>query len=1380
MFFAFLCVFSVSEYLKDRTVGVSLDGSWPDTPLLSEAAAFVADANSEAYWTFINGLRKEKKYPETEEEINDYALNFLSEELRSLLKLSLYTRAYSPRIEMFRQIIKNSTDDINKPVAVYADKLYFSMENLKKAIDEGKKSRPLVYAYEPRNGKLRDTVIFYSPLNDSSLFDWISFLQEQEEQISFVYRPVGQFTDEPVKFRGYGFEMRPFNYTMTYSKEQEAEIKHGNETEDSELIKMKHIIPGPNLPKPENLATQMIQFVKTTDDPFGALLEICENFPLYAHNISKIPAAQSLKEKILSKPENVVSGASAIYVNNRLIRNPDVYHILQASLDELRIAQMLLEHFSLTTESVNKSISLMTEHTPPKKYVIDYRSDYLFNLNDLETGKAYVNWTSDLSSLRTTNPQPIKRNVFNAVFFIDPLNYADMKTLEVIDNNTKLRAPVRFSYYLQSRTTNKLSKRVMNAWAHIRLRYGPRQAHQFLLDAKKEMKSGEKELKNFHFNNALENYCHKKLSDFDKLEPNSRERKFLKKMKYQLQKIGIHEQGCLFNGKFYPGKRQDKNIAEFIQYSLKRLRIKMGERKLTNKGDMDTLDAIFDGDDVFPRYNPLIQHTDKSPCEFISLISQSYHFQHEFMEWTKKIRYNSRNQSIKFSTIWVFIGEELTGSLEAKHMGFQIENWIQEMPDKARIAFFAETTTSNIIKNTMPPPFVQDLLQLRPDEVTIVMNGRVIRMKSRAIFDWMPDDFDMLLKWEYHRSVSMVEKFFAEDVALNYEIIQEDIDNIDASFHSQLALYLSFIYGYGSHNGIVRYPVNKKLFDEKNPACMSYNNPDSFIHYGIMLNPFELPFQRIAPIVKFLKDSKSFDVQVFINFPTRDASEYPNNLKAFHRFLLFDDYIKFDRFESHTVYSLMPHSPENWMVEPVSAPFDLDNFRPHESDPGLTLATYRLSSILLEGSALDEMYVPVHGLRITLDMGEKGYHDSLSIKTMGYFQLKTQPGIWEISLGEGASRTVYNISSKNTFSMSSFTPSWMTMRVSHNDGMTRYSVYNLPKELKEKTVNDSTIHVFAVVSGYTYERLVKIMMISAIKNTKSPIHFWFLKNFISSQFMRDLPQFAKKYNFQYSFVEYHWPAWVTPQTERQRIIWGNKILFFDALFPMNVSRIIYIDADAVVRGDLSELMNINLNGCPYGFVPFCTSRKEMKKYHFWTQGYWKRHLAGKRYHISAMFVVDLDRFRRMGAGDKLRKHYELIVGGSQSLANLDQDLPNDAQDEVPIFSLPKKYLWCCTWCSEKEKDRAIIIDLANNPKTKMSKVDMAKKFIEEWPLLDDEVTHIDNATYFNEYDLKKIRMEHKKRVTAALENKKNNAKKQKESEAENAKEDDNENMASEL
>ena len=51
-------------------------------------------------------------------------------------------------------------------------------------------------------------------------------------------------------------------------------------------------------------------------------------------------------------------------------------------------------------------------------------------------------------------------------------------------------------------------------------------------------------------------------------------------------------------------------------------------------------------------------------------------------------------------------------------------------------------------------------------------------------------------------------------------------------------------------------------------------------------------------------------------------------------------------------------------------------------------------------------------------------------------------------------------------------------------------------------------------------------------------------------------------------------------------------------------------------------------------------RKEMDGFRFWNGGYWKQHLAGRRYHISAIYVVDLKRFRQLAAGDRLRGQYQ--------------------------------------------------------------------------------------------------------------------------------------------
>ena len=60
-----------------------------------------------------------------------------------------------------------------------------------------------------------------------------------------------------------------------------------------------------------------------------------------------------------------------------------------------------------------------------------------------------------------------------------------------------------------------------------------------------------------------------------------------------------------------------------------------------------------------------------------------------------------------------------------------------------------------------------------------------------------------------------------------------------------------------------------------------------------------------------------------------------------------------------------------------------------------------------------------------------------------------------------------------------------------------------------------------------------------------------------------MPVLAKEYGFEYELVQYKWPRWLHQQTEKQRIIWGYKILFLDVLFPLDVKKIIFVDADQV-------------------------------------------------------------------------------------------------------------------------------------------------------------------------------------------------------------------------
>ena len=91
------------------------------------------------------------------------------------------------------------------------------------------------------------------------------------------------------------------------------------------------------------------------------------------------------------------------------------------------------------------------------------------------------------------------------------------------------------------------------------------------------------------------------------------------------------------------------------------------------------------------------------------------------------------------------------------------------------------------------------------------------------------------------------------------------------------------------------------------------------------------------------------------------------------------------------------------------------------------------------------------------------------------------------------------------------------------------------------------IHIFSLASGHAYERFQKIMFQSLLEHTNSKVKFWLLDNFASPQFKDFVPVMAKEYGFYYEFVSYNWPHWLRRQTQKQRVMWGYKILFLDVL-----------------------------------------------------------------------------------------------------------------------------------------------------------------------------------------------------------------------------------------
>lgn len=558
----------------------------------------------------------------------------------------------------------------------------------------------------------------------------------------------------------------------------------------------------------------------------------------------------------------------------------------------------------------------------------------------------------------------------------------------------------------------------------------------------------------------------------------------------------------------------------------------------------------------------------------------------------------------------------------------------------------------------------------------------------------------------------------------------------------------------------------------------------------VILDPLTRGAQKIIPILMVFR--KIFNLELKFMFNCVDVhSELP--LKSFFRFVVENEpnfrnapdqppSIKMTvrNLPGSSLLTLNMATPENWLVECVRTPFDLDNLHLAELEGNSAFADYELEHILLEGHCFDITNgSPPRGLQFVL--GTRYFpaiFDTIVMANLGYFQLKASPGAWNLRLRHGKSAEIYTISHidgadfikyrdpKLKFDKAAdtllydFRSRFLKVRVQKkkdqryrelleddksDDGLTdiwgsiRSTMWSgsqsdnnqEAKQLDTKltrTSENNRINIFSLASGHLYERLLRIMMLSVLKNTQTPVKFWFLKNFLSPTFKDFLPHYAEKYGFDYELVQYKWPRWLHQQTEKQRIIWGYKILFLDVLFPLDVKKIIFVDADQVVRTDLKELRDFDLGGAPYGYTPFCDSRTDMDGFRFWKTGYWNSHLHGRKYHISALYVVDLQKFRKVAAGDRLRGQYQGLSQDPNSLSNLDQDLPNNMIHQVAIKSLPQEWLWCETWCSDKEKEKAKTIDLCNNPKTKEPKLTSARRIVQEWQSYDDEIRFI-----FEEY-----------------------------------------------
>uniref|UniRef100_A0A383VGR8 UDP-glucose:glycoprotein glucosyltransferase n=1 Tax=Tetradesmus obliquus TaxID=3088 RepID=A0A383VGR8_TETOB len=180
--------------------------------------------------------------------------------------------------------------------------------------------------------------------------------------------------------------------------------------------------------------------------------------------------------------------------------------------------------------------------------------------------------------------------------------------------------------------------------------------------------------------------------------------------------------------------------------------------------------------------------------------------------------------------------------------------------------------------------------------------------------------------------------------------------------------------------------------------------------------------------------------------------------------------------------------------------------------------------------------------------------DTLVMQNLGYFQLKASPGLWTLSIAPGRSQELYQLlsstggssthatlwggsrSSDSSSSSSpaaasesnattdvstqvllhSFTGKYLLLKVQKRPGKESEPLLPAADDMNAVAASaaaakaSNVINVFTVASGHMYERLQKIMILSVIKNTKSRVKFWIIKNYMSPHHRRIIPAMAQQ------------------------------------------------------------------------------------------------------------------------------------------------------------------------------------------------------------------------------------------------------------------------------
>ncbi|XP_034430786.1 UDP-glucose:glycoprotein glucosyltransferase 2 isoform X2 [Hippoglossus hippoglossus] len=1477
-----------------KGVTASLRAKWSMTPFLLETSEFIAEDGNEKFWQFVDTVKELTVYKQGESVRSYYNLvikkagQFLTDLQVNLLKFALALRCHSPAVHASQQIASDEPPPEACPAFVSIHgQLSCSTKDIKKLLKAAAgRPKPFLYKSDHTYPGLNKTdvpvVILYAEIGTKKFTSFHKALSEKAQEGTLMY-VLRHFVADPkpqkMLLSGYSVELaiKSTEYkavddtkvkdpkTSLNTEEEENDVqgfffgklKKSHPELQEELVELrKHLLESTNDMAPlkvwemQDLSFQAADRIMSVPkyDALKLLRDLSQNFPSKARSLTRVAVKQEMRKEIeenqkhLSETVGVHPGDGELFINGLHIdldvHNP--FSILDILRGEARVLEGL-HNLGIKGEHQGKLLKLPV-NAVDDNYALDIRHPAIMWINDIENDPMYRSWPTGIQELlRATFPgviRQIRRNFFNLVLFLDPVQEESVELVKLAELFYKHKIPLRIGFVFVVNTKDEIDGfsdagvgfyRLLN---YIADEYDLSQALMSMVSMYNQVDVG----KSLSVD-TISSYMKRKFPSANAerilgLESEYDYKRNEGALFYKQSGLGALPL-ALFNGVPLSSDEMDPDELETIL--LQRIMdTTTAFQRAAFMGQLtegsDVVDYLMEQANVVPRMNPLILSTDRKYLDFTSTpVVDDWEdtTMFSFLEGRDKtavvaqrMKYFRNNDEDGMSTVTMWIAgdfETVSGRkllLNAlKHVKASrgvrvgvIDNpsgkptedntvlyraiWASFLTqkNKATVEFvqkLLKEESSRLLQqgskmkdllmqgmdadafekkfNTLEVDFIlsqqlfcREVMKLRPGERAVISNGRILGPFEEQE-EFTVEDFQLLEKITLSGSAEKV-KAKVKQMQMKPKHASDLVMKVDALLSA-------------APKGEVRRDVHF-IKDSHSILRLSPRENEVFYDVVAIVDPLTRVAQKMSSLLMVLSQVVNVRLQVFMNCRAK-LSEMP--LKSFYRFVLESDVAflandtvspgpvaRFLELPESPLLTLNMITPESWMVQAVRSPHDLDNIHLQEVN-GIVTAEYELEHLLLEGHCFDlSTGQPPRGLQFTLGTSRDPLmYDTIVMANLGYFQLKANPGAWILKLRKGRSEDIYQVLTHDgtdspadagdvIVMLNSFHSKIIKVRVQKRAEKIHEDLLSEASESKgiwdsiasvwstfEKSITgggskkddgekkkEDVLNIFSVASGHLYERFLRIMMLSVLRHTKTPVKFWFLKNYLSPSFKETISFMAESYGFQYELVQYKWPRWLHQQTEKQRIIWGHKILFLDVLFPLAVDKIIFVDADQIVRADLKDLRDLDLEGAPYGYTPFCDSRREMDGYRFWKTGYWASHLGHRKYHISALYVVDLKKFRKIAAGDRLRGQYQALSQDPNSLSNLDQDLPNNMIHQVAIKSLPQEWLWCETWCDNASKVTAKTIDLCNNPKTKEPKLTAAARIVPEWVEYDNEIKRL--------------------------------------------------------